>query len=29
MKYQNGVWSYKGKTYNSLHEALVDIWSKR
>lgn len=29
MKFQNGIWSYKGKTYSSLYEALVDIWSKQ
>ena len=28
MKYHNGVWSYKGKTYTSLYEALVANWPK-
>ena len=29
MKYHNGVWSYKGKTYASLYEALVANWPKK
>ena len=26
MRYHNGMWSYKGKQYSSLHDALVDNW---
>lgn len=28
MKFQNGLWWYKGKSYTTLHEALVAIWPK-
>jgi hypothetical protein len=28
MKYHRGKWYYQGKTYNSLHEALVANWSR-
>ena len=26
MKYQHGVWSYRGRTYPTLREAIVDVW---
>lgn len=26
MKYQHGVWSYQGKVYATLREALADVW---
>lgn len=26
MKYQNGVWYYRGRVYATLHDALVDVW---
>ena len=26
MKYHNGIWNYRGKSYPSLHEALLAIW---
>ena len=29
MRYHMGVWYYRGKTYSSLHEALVDNWPKK
>lgn len=28
MKYSNGKWSYDGKTYSTLHEALISAWPK-
>ena len=28
MKYQNGLWWYKGKSFESLHEALLSVWPK-
>ena len=28
MRYHLGMWYYQGKTYNSLHEALVANWAK-
>lgn len=29
MKFQNGMWWYKGKSYATLHEALVAIWPSK
>lgn len=29
MRYHKGMWYYKGKTYSSLHEALVANWPKK
>ena len=29
MKYQHGVWSYRGHAYPTLREALVDVWEGR
>lgn len=29
MKFQHGMWWYKGKSYNSLHEALTAIWPRK
>lgn len=29
MKIKNGVYSYDGKTYDSLHEALLAAWPKK
>lgn len=26
MRIQNGIISYKGKTYATIHEMLVDVW---
>ena len=26
MKCRHGIWSYRGKVYATLREALVDIW---
>lgn len=26
MKHYHGVWSYRGKVYTTLREALADIW---
>lgn len=28
MVHRDGKWWYKGKAYDSLHEALVAIWLK-
>ena len=28
MRYHMGMWYYQGKTYKSLHEALVANWAK-
>ena len=28
MRYHMGMWYYQGKTYESLHEALVANWAK-
>lgn len=28
MKYSNGKWSYDGKTYSTLYEALISAWPK-
>jgi len=29
MKYSNGMWHYKGKTFATLHEALLSVWPKK
>lgn len=29
MKYQNGVWSYRGRSWPTLREALVAVWPGR
>ena len=28
MRFQNGTWSYGGKSYSTLHEVLVSAWPK-
>lgn len=29
MKFHHGMWWYQGKSYDSLHDALVDIWPQK
>ena len=29
MKHENGIWLYRGKIYDTLHDALQVAWDKK